>query len=105
MAEDLLDAFRLFDTDGNGTISSEEWVNAMKLQGMPKEDALEVFNQFKNSSGEMVYDEFCKAFADIPDTARSNLDSARSNLDSVMNIDSSRSQVGAPPGKDLPGAT
>jgi Ca2+-binding EF-hand superfamily protein len=44
--EEVLEIFKLYDTDSNGTISLAELTEAMKPMGFKKEEVIEVFDKF-----------------------------------------------------------
>ena len=68
----VLNAFKLFDTDGSGTLTAEECLAILtrgasdeerEAMGMSEEDAQEIIDDFdKNGDGVLSIDEFAEAF-------------------------------------------
>ena len=65
--EKLTAAFKLFDTDGNGTISPTELKQVLSSSGKITDEAIEeILKQAdKNNDGEIEFDEFCKLMAQV----------------------------------------
>lgn len=65
--EKLTAAFKLFDTDGNGTISPDELKNVLSSSGQISDEAIdEILNQAdENNDGEIEFDEFCKLMSQV----------------------------------------
>lgn len=65
--EKLTAAFKLFDTDGNGTISPSELKNVLSSSGKITDETIEeILKQAdENNDGEIEFDEFCKLMAQV----------------------------------------
>ena len=58
--EKLKAAFRLFDKDGNGSISPDEIKSALGIGDDDKEELLQLLAEVdENGDGEIQYEEFC----------------------------------------------
>jgi calcium-dependent protein kinase len=65
--EKLTAAFKLFDTDGNGTISPEELKTVISSSGQISDETIDhILKQAdENNDGEIEFDEFCKLMAQV----------------------------------------
>mmetsp|Transcript_21987 Transcript_21987/g.24418 ORF Transcript_21987/g.24418 Transcript_21987/m.24418 type:complete len:120 (+) Transcript_21987:235-594(+) len=65
--EKLTAAFKLFDTDGNGTISPDELKSVLSSSGQISDESIEdILKQAdENNDGEIEFDEFCKLMATV----------------------------------------
>lgn len=65
--EKLTAAFKLFDTDGNGTISPSELKSVLSASGQVSDDMIEnILKQAdENNDGEIEFDEFCKLMSQV----------------------------------------
>lgn len=65
--EKLTAAFKLFDTDGNGTISPEELKSVLCSSGQISDETVDqILKQAdENNDGEIEFDEFCKLMAQV----------------------------------------
>ena len=71
----LIDAFRVFDTEGKGWISSEEIINGLQAFEQfvtPEEVYLYLQRYDKDEDGKLRYSEFCDSFLPI-DTFHASL--------------------------------
>jgi calcium-dependent protein kinase len=65
--EKLTAAFKLFDTDGNGTISPDELKTVISSSGQISDETIDhILKQAdENNDGEIEFDEFCKLMAQV----------------------------------------